>query len=113
VEEAPRHLVAAELVFFVQLVRLATRATSRAHEVRALHPPEPKTDYRDYFGVAVSVGPTPKIVFSAADATRPFPTANEKMWEFFEPSRQTSPLMGAATPRLRSLQEWKPIELSA
>ena len=84
VEEPPRSLVAAEVVFFVQLARIATRARVAPLEVTAPHPLEPKNDYAEYFGVAVQRGKRPSITFSPEDATRPFLTANEKMWEFFE-----------------------------
>lgn len=83
--EPPVSLVATELVFFVQLSRIATRTRICPLEVRAPHPPEPKDEYTDYFGIAVRQGPSPVISFKPEDAARPFLTANEKMWQFFEP----------------------------
>jgi AraC-like DNA-binding protein len=95
--EPPASLVATELVFFVQLSRIATRARIQPLEVRAPHPPEPEDKYTEYFGVAVRQGPSPLISFSPADAARPFLTANEKMWQVFEPELQK---------RLSELDEW-------
>lgn len=61
--------------------------------------PEHPRDYTEYFGVPVQHGPTPRISFSAEDAARPFLTANEKMWEFFEPElkRRLADLVQSAT----------------
>jgi AraC-like DNA-binding protein len=86
--EPPVSLVAAELVFFVQLARIATRKRIIPLQVRAPHPPKPKKEYAEYFGVALRKGSSPVIAFKAADAALPFLTANEKMWRFFEPDLQ-------------------------
>ena len=86
--EPPAGLVAAELVFFVQLGRIATRTRISPREVMARHPPEPSDEYSEYFGVAVMRGKSPVISFKAEDAARPFLTANEQMWRFFEPGLQ-------------------------
>ena len=83
--DPPVSMVATELVFFVQLSRIATRTRIYPLEVRAPHPPEPKDAYTEFFGVVVQRGPSPRISFKPADAERPFLTANEKMWQFFEP----------------------------
>ena len=83
--EPPASLVAAELVFFVQLARIGTRTKLCPLEVKAPSPLKPENGYAEYFGVAVGQGVLPKIVFNAEDAWQPFLTANEKMWEFFEP----------------------------
>jgi AraC-like DNA-binding protein len=48
-------------------------------------PPEPAAAYRDYLGISISTGPAATVAFSERDAARPFLTANEAMWEFFEP----------------------------
>ena len=85
----PRALVAAELVFFVQLARIATRERVVPLQVRAPHLPEPARAYTDYLGVEVRRGPRPRVAFSPADGARPFLTANEGMWEFFEAELRT------------------------
>jgi AraC-like DNA-binding protein len=87
----PRHAVppvslsATELVFWVALARLATRAELRPVRVTSPHPPDTAQAYRDYLGVRIGKGPAYTVCFSARDAARPFLTANEPMWEFFEP----------------------------
>jgi AraC-like DNA-binding protein len=84
----PATLLAVELVFFVQLARLATRHRVCPLELTSPHPPEPADPYTEHFGVAVEPGPRPRIAFHPRDATRPFLTANEAMWSFFEPELQ-------------------------
>lgn len=81
----PAVLVATELVFFVQLARLATREEIRPIAVAAPEPPRPAAAYTEYFGRPVESGTRNTVIFSARDAARPFLTANSKMWEFFEP----------------------------
>ncbi|MCA9520021.1 MAG: AraC family transcriptional regulator ligand-binding domain-containing protein [Myxococcales bacterium] len=86
--EPPVSLVAAELVFFVQLARIATRSRIAPLEVQAPHLPEPLAEYREFFGVPIGRAERPRLVFRAVDARRPFLTANESMWRFFEPELQ-------------------------
>ena len=84
--QPPASLAIGEIVFWVALVRLATRL--EIQPVRALAP-EPPTDveaYREYLGIVIEEGPRQSVTFSAEDASRPFLTANEPMWEFFEAS---------------------------
>mgnify|MGYP001046613247 CR=1 FL=1 len=97
--EPPASLVATELVFFVQLSRIATRTRISPLAVTAPNPPEPKGDFTEYFGVDVQQGPSPVISFKAEDASLPFLTANEKMWQFFEPElrKRLSELDASAT----------------
>jgi len=83
--DPPAALVTAELVFFVQLGRIATRTRISPLQVWSPHPPEPKDAYSEYFGVPVRRGGKPAISFKAEDARLPFLTAHEKMWHFFEP----------------------------
>lgn len=85
----PPVLMAFKLVFLVQLARLATRSTMHAVRVGWPQPPQSAPEaraYADYFGVSVEKMPVPTVVFSAADAQRPFLTANHGMWSFFEPA---------------------------
>ena len=81
----PASLATTELVYWVALTRLATRAQVRPVRVTAPSPPEPAASYRDYLGIPISTGPHYTLAFSERDAGRPFLTANESMWEFFEP----------------------------
>ena len=88
----PRSLGTAELVFFTQLARLATR--ERIVPLAALTPDLPElpdfpdnTDrYEAFFGCPLTRADAIQICFSAHDARRPFLTENLAMWEAFEPS---------------------------
>ena len=95
----PVSLATAELVFYVQLARLATRAKIQPLKLTAPEPPSPMGKYESYFGCPVLPGKSLTIIFSAEDATRPFLTANEKMWQFFEPElrKHLGLLTGSAT----------------
>ena len=83
--EPPASLVAMELVFLVQLARTATREEIRPQRVETPRPPQPAEAYERYFGVPVRKGEQHLIRFSHRDASRPFLTANESMWNTFEP----------------------------
>jgi AraC-like DNA-binding protein len=82
---APPSLAMVDLVFIVALARIATRSSIRPLRVSSLAPPEHTDEYADFLGVAVSQGISYKVIFSAADAARPFLTVNEPMWQTFEP----------------------------
>jgi AraC-like DNA-binding protein len=81
----PAGLAATELVFWVALARLGTRMEVRPVRVTTPEPPQDAEAYLEYFGVSVQRSPAQAVTFSAQDAARPFITANEAMWEFFEP----------------------------
>ena len=83
--QPPETLIATEAAFFVQLARMATRERIRPLEVLSPIELKPKQAYRHFFGVSPKRSNRMGLSFSAADAERPFITANEKMWEFFEP----------------------------
>jgi AraC-like DNA-binding protein len=95
----PASLVGAEIVFFVQLARIATRTRVCPLKVRSPQVLEPKEEFTEYFGVRVQRGPRSLISFKAADAALPFLTANEEMWKSFEPhlQKRLSELDEAAT----------------
>lgn len=98
-EAPPALLVATELVFFVTLARLATRVRVVPLAVETPAPPAPADAYAAWFGVAPRRGRRHAIAFSAADAHRPFVTANEGMWRSFEPElrRRLAELDAAST----------------
>jgi len=81
----PLAVVASELAFFVRLAQLATREPIRAVQVTMPTIPDPLPAYERYFGAAIRKGKTPSISFSATDAELPFLTANESIWQVFEP----------------------------
>lgn len=80
----PRNLAVTELIFITQLVRLGTRYRIVPKEVVLPELPVPLEAYADYFGVTPRRGKGTRISFSRQDGIRPFLTANESMWEFFE-----------------------------
>ncbi len=85
-EAPPSILVAFELVFFVQLARLATRSRVQPIALTSPAPLAPAAPYEAFFGCRLKEGPVPSLTFSAGDARRPFLTANHGMWSFFEPA---------------------------
>ncbi|HEX4247977.1 MAG TPA: AraC family transcriptional regulator ligand-binding domain-containing protein, partial [Pseudonocardia sp.] len=95
----PNVLVAAELLFWVALARIATRSEVRPLRVGMPEPPAATEEYRAFLGVPIERTPEQLIVFSASDAARPFLTANEPMWRFFEPElrRRLAELTDGAT----------------
>ena len=82
----PSVLIAFELVFFVQLARLATRNQIRPKSLTCPIPLKWLSEYETYFGCKIISGSLPAVVFSAEDAQLPFLTSNHGMWLFFEPS---------------------------
>jgi AraC-like DNA-binding protein len=95
----PAVLVLMELVFFVRFARLATRSQVRPLAVRSPHLPQVAAPFSEFFGVKVTRAQAPALLFSQADAARPFLTANEQMWQEFEPGlkRRLSELDHTAT----------------
>jgi AraC-like DNA-binding protein len=87
-EPPPASLVATELVFFVALARLATRTRVEPVAIAAPIVLEPAGAYAAWFGAPLRRGRRPELTFAAADARRPFLTANEGMWHAFEPELQ-------------------------
>lgn len=98
-EAPPAALVLTELVFFVQLARIGTRDYIRPLEVRAPDLPTPRKEFTQYLGVPMKRGDAPEIRFPAADARKPFLTANPGMWQFFESdlNKRLSQLDASAT----------------
>ncbi len=84
----PRLLMAFELAFLVQLARIGARERIVPTRVVCPHALKPSPAFTAYFGVATVVGDGPTVVFSAADACRPFVTANESLWRSFQPELQ-------------------------
>lgn len=85
-EPIPRSLSTAELVFFTQLARLATRTRIVPLAAATTDLPGQEELYEAFFGCPLTRSEAIQITFSAQDAQRPFLTANTAMWEAFEPS---------------------------
>ena len=78
-------LMAAELAFFVHIARLATREKIVPIRVESSAKIEDWVPYEDFFGVRVRKAKTNTVTFSARDAQRPFLTANDNLFDMFEP----------------------------
>jgi AraC-like DNA-binding protein len=85
--QVPFVVVISELAFLLRLVRMATREPLTAMRVTVPQLPSAAQAgaYAKFFGVAPGYGDAASITFSAADANRPFLTANDAMWRVFEP----------------------------
>lgn len=83
--DIPKSLALTELIFLTQLVRLATRHRVIPLEIIVPSAPQNLEPYSDYFGVAPRKGSAIRVSFSSQDGLRPFLTANESMWAYFEP----------------------------
>ncbi len=83
-EPPPPSLAHANLIYWVALARLATRA-----DITPIGYSAPPLDHTgpiaDYLGTDVSHSGQHEVVFAAADAAMPFVTANVTMWNYFEP----------------------------
>jgi AraC-like DNA-binding protein len=82
----PVVLVLMELVFFVHFARIATRTRVCPLAVRSPHLPASALGFSEFFGIEMSEASTASLLFSEEDALRPFLTANERMWQEFEPA---------------------------
>lgn len=81
----PASYVLTQHVFFTELARIATRRHVRPVALTMPKPPPRSAAVFDYFGTHVERSPRTTLVFSREDAERPFLTANELMWSYFEP----------------------------
>lgn len=82
----PTLFAAFELVFWVQLARIATREQIRPEAVHfSLDLPELEA-YETFLGISIKHDDVNKVKFSAVDAQKPFLTANHAMWAILEPA---------------------------
>ncbi len=88
-----------ELLFWVALARLCTRSPIHPERFVATSLPADMDSYQEYLGVAPVLGDRWSVHFSEMDAARPFLTANEGLWSFFEPElrRRLAELEESAT----------------
>lgn len=83
--EPPTTLVLTELLFWVALARIGTRSSVNPARVTAFSTPDDTAAYDAFVGVTIDESCAASVTFAAADAARPFLTANEAIWETFEP----------------------------
>ena len=82
--ELPEILLGIEFVFFVGLIRKATKENITPLSVTAKQPMK-NPAYAAFIGKPITTGDKNLLVFSKEDALVPFISRNESMWEFFEP----------------------------
>ncbi len=73
-------------VYGVWLIRLATKINVQPARVVSPDLPEDMDAYEEFFGVPITLGPTHRMEFSSIDIHRPLLTANDDMWQVFEPA---------------------------
>jgi len=78
-----------ETVFWVQLVRLATREHIIPQTIHMAADLPEKAIYERYFGTSITRAAFTGLTFYPQDARRPFLTANDEMWSIFEPQLNT------------------------
>ncbi len=104
---SPESLAALELAFLTQIARIGTRELIRPVRVESHFAIEPTEAYREFFGVPVEKSDRHGLTLSLEDAKRPFLTANDSLWQTFEPElRRRLTNLGAAAPlmeRVRSV----------
>ena len=82
----PSLFVAFELVFWVELARMATREQVNPEAVHvSLDLPELDA-YEAFLGTRIRRDEVNRVTFSAVDAQKPFLTANHAMWAILEPA---------------------------
>lgn len=82
----PTSLVLKELLVLVVLVRVATREPVRPVTVTTTVLPTPLAPYEEFLGTTLRRGPRHEVTFTRTDATRPFLTSDEAMWQAFQPA---------------------------
>ena len=86
--DMPVSLAVLELVLLVQIARIGLRERIAPLRVVTNVAMEPREAYADFFGVAPTDGNERSITFRTEDATKPFLTANDRIWKTFEPHLQ-------------------------
>lgn len=82
--ELPEILTGIEFVFITGLIRKAVKENItpvKAIAEKKIH----NSAYAEFLGIPITTGDKNALIFSRADAIKPFISRNESMWEFFEP----------------------------
>lgn len=84
--DVPPSLAITELVFLVRIARIGAREPICPTAVVSPHPFEPEVEYERFFGAGVVRSNEHGVVFRHEDARRPFLTADDALWQTFEPN---------------------------
>ncbi len=84
-DTVPDFLMLIELVWWVQLTRIATREHIMPKMVYMTFDIPEKEAYEEYFGAPITQSTFNGVSFTSIDANRPFLTASDDMWSIFEP----------------------------
>ncbi len=84
--QPPAVLIDGELSFLFNLARIGTRAPIFPAEIFSASTCSKPSAYIEMFGKVPTLGSRTRLVFHGSDATRPFLTTNQRMWEIFEPN---------------------------
>ena len=97
--EQPAYMHGLEALFVTRLARLGTRERIQPTSVIVPELPRDPLPFEDYLGIRLTRGEVIRVTFDAADAHRPFLSANRAMWNIFEPElrKRLSDLEGDAT----------------
>ncbi len=97
--DVPASMYGAEALFIVKLARMGTREHVRPTSVTLPMFPPRHEAYEEYIGTSFEPGAGVSVTFSREDAARPFLSANNSMWEIFEPElrQRLADLEGAAS----------------
>ena len=82
----PELFVAFELVFWVQLARIATREQMNPETVHVSLDLSELDAFEGFLGRRIRRDDVNSVAFSAQDAQKPFLTANHAMWSILEPA---------------------------
>jgi AraC-like DNA-binding protein len=83
--DVARLLGLSQLAFMVALARRATRHAIVPRHVTVIGSTHDLTECGEFFGCDVASGDVFEVSFDAFDASRPFLTRNDEMWETFQP----------------------------
>ncbi len=82
----PPSLIIAELIYIVNIVRIATREEIKPVAIFSSVENINTENFIKYMGIRAINSDVNSISFSEPDAMHPFITENENMWNFFEPN---------------------------
>ena len=82
--EIPEFLVASEMIFTLEIIRKATKNHIIPKKIVSKYRFD-NSSYENYFCVMPKVGQRNMMIISMEDATLPFISRNDSMWDYFEP----------------------------